>query len=114
MLDNKLLMVVKPPHAHWNPGDYGEVVASLLALAENGERLMPLAKGSCCSEEARRRLGELTPEIVFPSARAARAAWSGLYLYFSCWDEAHEAAQSDPSADGSYWHAIVHRQQRDG
>jgi hypothetical protein len=34
-------------------------------------------------------------------------------LYFSCWDEAHTVAQSVLTAEGSYWHAIVHRQEPD-
>jgi hypothetical protein len=95
----------------WNPGVYGVHVAEILALAENGERLMPVAEGSCCSAEARRRIQ--ASKDLFASARAPRAALAGLYLYFSCRDEAHEAAQSDSSVDGSYWHAIVHRQEPD-
>jgi hypothetical protein len=38
---------------------------------------------------------------------------AGLYLYFSCLDEAHAAAQAIPSAEGSFWHAILHRQEPD-
>lgn len=34
-------------------------------------------------------------------------------MYFSCRDDAHEVAQSDTSAEGSYWHAVVHRQEPD-
>ena len=37
---------------------------------------------------------------------------AGLYLYFSCWDEAHNCAKYR-HAEGSYWHAIVHRQEPD-
>ena len=40
-------------------------------------------------------------------------ALAGLYLYFSCWHEAHEIAQNISSPEGSYWHAIVHRQEPD-
>ncbi len=98
---------------HWDPSAYGEEVAKLLALAGNGERLMPLAEGSCCSPEARQRLQSLSAEKMFPSAHSPLAAFSGLYLYFSCRDEAHETAQADSSAEGSYWHAIVHRQEPD-
>ena len=90
-----------------------EQIARVLALADNGERLMPLAEGSCCSEEAREGLRGVVAEKLFPSARAPRGALSGLYLYFSCRDEAHEVAQEDPTAEGSYWHAIVHRQEPD-
>ena len=91
----------------------GNKSRGLLALADNGERLMPLAEGSCCSEEAREGLRGVVAEKLFPSARAPRGALSGLYLYFSCRDEAHEVAQEDPTAEGSYWHAIVHRQEPD-
>ena len=73
--------------------------------------MMPLAEGSCCSAEARRRIQ--ASKNLFGSARAPRAALAGLYLYFSCRDEAHEVAQSDSSVDGNYWHAILHRQEPD-
>ena len=49
----------------------------------------------------------------FPRARVPEAALSGLYLYFSCWDEAHVIAQDLSSAEGSFWHGIVHRQEPD-
>jgi hypothetical protein len=38
---------------------------------------------------------------------------AGLYLYFGCWAEAHETAQDIATPEGSYWHAIVHRQEPD-
>lgn len=38
---------------------------------------------------------------------------AGLYLYFSCWDDAHRLAQDIDTAEGSYWHGIVHRQEPD-
>ena len=104
---------MKPASIQWNPGVYGAEVAEILALAENGERLMPLAGGACCSDQARDRIKDAKTGDLFPSARAPHAATAGLYLYFSCWEEAHEAAQSDSSAEGSYWHAIVHRQEPD-
>jgi hypothetical protein len=50
---------------------------------------------------------------LFPRSRAPEAALSGLYLYFSCLDEAHRIAQDVASAEGSYWHAIIHRQEPD-
>lgn len=92
---------------------YGPDVASILALDGSGERLMPLARGRCCSEEARMRLRASTGERLFPAARHARAALSGLYLYFSCLEESHEISQSTADADGSFWHAIMHRQEPD-
>jgi hypothetical protein len=104
---------MKPAIIQWSPGVYGAEVAEILRLAENGERLMPLAEGVCCSDEALNRIKTAKAGALFPSARAPRAALAGLYLYFSCRDEAHEVAQSDSSAEGSYWHALVHRQEPD-
>ena len=105
--------IVKPAPIQWNPLAYGPQVAGILALAENGERLMPLAEGTCSSVEARRAIREAKVDNLFPSSHAPLAALAGLYLYFSCRDEAHEVAQSDSSVEGSYWHAIVHRQEPD-
>lgn len=92
---------------------YGETVAALLDLDGGGNRLMPLAGGSCSSQEARRKLQKWKAGEVFAGARAPEAALAGLYLYFSCWEEAHRVAQDIPGAEGSYWHAIVHRQEPD-
>jgi hypothetical protein len=104
---------VKPAANKWNPGEYGVAVANILALAENGQRLMPLAGGKCCSEEARQRIQNSKMEDLFANGHAPLAALTGLYLYFSCRDEAHDVAQSDGSIEGSYWHAIIHRQEPD-
>ena len=104
---------MKPALIQWNPVVYGAEVADLLMLADNAERLMPLAEGTCCSDIARRRIESAKVGDLFPEARAPRAALAGLYLYFSCREEAHETAQSDSSAEGSFWHAIVHRQEPD-
>ena len=38
---------------------------------------------------------------------------AGLYLYCSCWDEAHATADAVEDPDGYFWHAIVHRQEPD-
>jgi len=105
--------IVKPALIQWNPGAYGPQVADIFALAENGERLMPLAEGACSSVEALQRIQGAKLDDLFPSSHAPRAAVAGLYLYFSCRDEAHEVAQSDSSVEGSCWHAIVHRQEPD-
>jgi len=92
---------------------YGEAVSSILALDGNGARLMPLAMGRCSREQVRALLQTKTARGLFPHARAPEAAMAGLYLYFSCMDEAHEIAQGVGSAEGSFWHAILHRQEPD-
>ena len=50
---------------------------------------------------------------MFPRAQAAQEALGGLWLYFSCFDESHEIVQELNSAEASYWHAILHRQEPD-
>jgi hypothetical protein len=92
---------------------YGEAVSSILALDGGGERLMPLAMSQWSSGQARALLQTKTARELFPEARAPEAAMAGLYLYFSCMDEAHEIAQAVGSAEGSFWHAILHRQEPD-
>ena len=83
---------------------YGEEVERILALDGGGCRLMPLTMAECTSVEARRvlRVSKL-PDLV-------RA---GLFFYFNCWSEAHQVAQNIETAEGSYWHALVHRQEPD-
>jgi hypothetical protein len=93
--------------------NYGPEVIEILALDGYGERLMPLAMEGCSSEEARERLRAASAARLFAGARAPEAALSGLYVYFSCFEEAHAAAQDIATTEGSYWHAIVHRQEPD-
>jgi hypothetical protein len=96
----------------FDPNLYGETVASILALDGGGERLMPIAHGTCSSARALAVL-RASPASLFPGASAPQAAVSGLYLYFSCLDEAHAIAQNVASKEGSFWHAIMHRQEPD-
>jgi hypothetical protein len=88
----------------FDPGKYCVEVARILALDGGGERLMPLTIGECTSAEARRmvRVSAL-PDLVR----------TGLFFYFNCWTDAHEVAQNIENVEGSYWHALVHRQEPD-
>jgi hypothetical protein len=88
-------------------------VDEILALDGRGERLMPLAGGTCSSAEAYKRLKALNSRDLFPKSRAPEAAMAGLYLYFSCLDETHTIAQAVETPDGSFWHGIMHRQEPD-
>lgn len=92
---------------------YGEATARILALEDAGERLMPLVAEGPCSEQAYRMLKASAARDLFPNSAAPTAALAGLWLYFSCFEEAHEVAQDDPSPEGSFWHAILHRQEPD-
>src|SRR5207248_4609321 len=88
-------------------------VAAILALDQDGRRLIPLVSGNCSSLEARSRLSGEQAGTLFPHAFAPEAALAGLWLYFSCLDECHQLAQDLHSAEGSFWHAILHRQEPD-
>src|ERR1035438_1313557 len=62
----------------FDPRAYGDEIAAILALDGNGERLIPLAGGTCSSAEARNLLN---------ASRLPLVVLAGLYLYFLCWDE---------------------------
>lgn len=74
---------------------------------------MPLASGACSNREAARLISKASPASLFPSAPHPEAAYAGLWLYFSCLDESHRVSQGVPSREGSFWHAIMHRQEPD-
>jgi hypothetical protein len=97
----------------FHPENYGSEAARLLALDGSGARPMPLFPRSCASEETRRLLLSAKPRDLFPRARDASSALSGLLLYFSCLTEAHDLLHTIPSADGGYWHGIMHRMEGD-
>ena len=97
----------------FDPAKYGAEVARILSYDGHGQRLMPLTCGACSSPEARRELHSWKPKDRFPDAVHPEAAMAGLWLYFSCFDEAHKLADSIPGSNGDYWHAIVHRQEPD-
>ena len=97
----------------FDPARYGTEVAAILALDGNGTRAMALAEPACSSGKALAMLKAADVKKLLPRGRAPQAALAGLFLYFGCWNEAHEAAQEIHSAEGSYWHAIVHRQEPD-
>ena len=93
----------------WKPAAYGADVARLLAL----DALLPLTAGPWSDDNVRREIASRSATEWFPEARSRDGALAGLYLYFCCANEAHQIAQSIPTAEGSYWHAIVHRQEPD-
>jgi hypothetical protein len=97
----------------FDPSQYNPRVSQILALDGNGERLMPLALGTCSSAEAKRLLEASSATQLFPGARAPEAAFSGLWLYFSCLDESHTLSQDISTKEGSFWHGIMHRQEPD-
>lgn len=97
----------------FDPNLYGPETARILALGGDGGRPMPLAILEPGPAEARSVLAGQRARDLFPDARAPEAALSGLWLYFSFFDEAHGIAQDIHTAEGSYWHGILHRQEPD-
>ena len=88
----------------FDPSVYGEEVARILAFDGAGQRLMPLSIGDCSSAEAR---------LLIRTSSLPAVVRAGLFFYFSCWTDAHQVAQNIESPEGSYWHALVHRQEAD-
>lgn len=85
--------------------EFGPEIAALLALAGDGEREFPLVEADFdAAALAPAGVAEKIAQIACPET--ARA---GLYLYFGFWSRAHEVAQEIHTAEGSYWHAILHR-----
>lgn len=88
-------------------------VVALLALEGAGGRAMPLVCAGPANTEAVRRLRLASAGEWFPGARSPEGAMAGLWLYFSCFAESHAVAQDLRTAEGSYWHGILHRQEPD-
>ncbi len=95
-----------------------EAVRKVLAAAGRGERAMPLAPGGPLEGEALTKLRAMTTDDLFRgetvvSRHDARCVHAGLYLYLSALDESHAISQTAPTASGSFWHGIMHRQEQD-
>lgn len=62
-------------------------------LQKYSAHLLPLTRtGECNPDDAAAILGS-SPSTLFPGARAAEAAVSGLLMLAGCWDESHESSQ---------------------
>ena len=60
-----------------------------------------------------RVLKPLSARDLFPAGASPEGALSGLWLYFSCFDECHRICQELDTREGSFWHGILHRQEPD-
>jgi hypothetical protein len=81
------------------------------------DRLFDLGPGSP-NEQARGRLTGLAVEALFAPQRVrhqdfAEACLSGLWLYHDFLAESHALSQDIASAEGSFWHGIMHRREPD-
>jgi hypothetical protein len=89
------------------------------ALAElvPADRLNELGPGQP-DEAAYKLLKDLTRAKAFTphpvkDPAMAQACLAGLWLLHDYVDEAHRISQDLPSAEGSYWHGLVHRREPD-
>lgn len=96
----------------WNPALYGPEAAEILALAGDGRQLLPLVLPRNTDGPMAARLNRPAREL-FPKASNPELAHAGLWLYFGFFDTAHSIAQDVKTADGSYWHAMLHRMEPD-
>lgn len=81
------------------------------------ERLAELGPGTP-NETAKAKLSTLTVEFLFAPAPVRRqsdaeACLAALWLYHDFQDESHILSQSISTAEGSYWHGILHRREPD-
>jgi hypothetical protein len=81
------------------------------------DRVFDLGPGSA-NEPMRPSLADLTVEKLLAPAEVrrpdfARACLSGLWLYHDFLDESHALSVEIATAEGSFWHAIMHRREPD-
>jgi hypothetical protein len=92
---------------------YPPAVQALLA----GDRLPSLGRGEP-NLPLRPVLQSLTVEQICEPAKVvrldmARACLAGLWLHHDFLDESHAISQEIDTAEGSFWHAIMHRREPD-
>ena len=92
---------------------YGPGIADLVG----GDRLPELGPGSP-NERARPKIQELALSRSLAGRKivdhtAARCCLAALWLWHDFLDESHQLSQEIETAEGSYWHAIMHRREPD-
>jgi hypothetical protein len=85
---------------------------ALEAYRGTEEFRMPLVRSGDCSAVGK-RLMQYPARQLFPGVSSPEALLAGLLLHLNCWSEAHSVAQDLESAEGSYWHALIHRMEPD-
>ena len=91
----------------FDPQQYG-VCAELLANAPD----IPLGPGNSHADVAA-PLAELQWNEIGPNEEMARCCLAGLWFRYGFLERSHEISQDLPTAEGSYWHGIMHRHEPD-
>ena len=97
----------------FDPSKYGAEITRLLSLDSNGAQAPTLVCGPCRNEAARVELKKHEAAKLFPGRKEPKAPMAGLWLYFSCFEEAHQLVNDLHSPECMFWHAILHRQEPD-
>ncbi len=88
-------------------------------IVQNLREYQPgLVFGKLYNQEVKDMLMNTPPEKLFHPEKVhdrnfAKAVVSGFLIWNDCEDEAHSLAQNIPIAEGSYFHAIIHRREPD-
>lgn len=93
--------------------EYGPVFGELVTV----DRRRPLDAGTPDQANCD-RLRALTLDSAFAHARvldrdAAKCCLSAVWLLYDFLDESHTISQGIPTAEGSFWHGIMHRREGD-
>jgi hypothetical protein len=86
--------------------EYGARVSALLQYSSQS---LPLTRAEFVAHPQLQAIEREQAAALFPGARDANAALSGLLLLLGGWEQSHELSQNNASPEGSYWHAIAHR-----
>lgn len=97
----------------FSPDSFGPVFSELLGI----DRERALDEGSPQASD-RDKLETLTVEQAFAHTRVidhdqARCCLSGVWLLYDFLDDSHTISQAIHSAEGSFWHGIMHRREGD-
>lgn len=98
----------------FDPAAYGPVFARLLQTVDRCRPLMPFDSSLATSVPQ----ADLTTEAAFAHAKVfdgemAALCLAGVWLLYDGLDQSHQISQSIETADGSYWHGIMHRLEPD-
>lgn len=95
----------------FDPATYGPAIAAL--LAEPGLSTLEIGRPNLAVRDRLMALREGEPFAQVRDRDMATACRAGLFLYFDYFEESHQLSQDLNSAEGSYWHAILHRREPD-